>query len=259
MKALLMHVAVDTSSKKATGGFNGPIFADNSFEFIPIPENPNNTTETKTYSSLKAVNPKHGKFISDFVPHDIQDYIVHLDPDFSHFTYADPSDMKKSKRGGLLRWLSSGDYIFFVASLVPYKKLPYENHSRKEICKFQKRKMAKYIIGYFEIKDILEFEKTKNKLKLLSPSNISKSTLNRIEHNSHSKRKHDSFIVAVGKKDRKTALLRKAIQITTAGTPFRANSTGKKFYGNVSYPRGFKRIREEERVLELVKLAKKHS
>ena len=70
-----MHIAVDTSSKKATGGFNGPIFADNSFEFIPIPENPNNTTETKTYSSLKAVNPKHGKFISDFVPHDIQDYI----------------------------------------------------------------------------------------------------------------------------------------------------------------------------------------
>ena len=138
-----MHVAVDTSSKGATGGINGPIFSDKSFEFIPIPENPNNTTETRTYSTLKANNTKHGNFISDFIPSDIQDYLVHFDPDFENFTYADPSDMKKSKRGGMLKKLSMGDYIFFVASLVPFKKSAYANNDRKEICKYQNGKMAK--------------------------------------------------------------------------------------------------------------------
>ena len=67
-----MHIAVDTSSKKATGGFNGPIFSDNSFEFIPIPENPHNTVETRTYSDLKTQNKSNGKSISEFVPSDIR-------------------------------------------------------------------------------------------------------------------------------------------------------------------------------------------
>ena len=85
MKALLMHVAVDTS-KKGTGGMNGPIFSNGTFEFIPIPEDYMNTRETRTYSTLKAKNPKYGKFLSDFVPSDIQDYLVHFDPDFENFT-----------------------------------------------------------------------------------------------------------------------------------------------------------------------------
>ena len=254
-----MHVAVDTSSKGATGGINGPIFPDESFEFIPIPENPNNTTETRTYSTLKANNVKHGSFMSDFVPSDIQDYLVHFDPDFENFTYADPSDMKKSKRGGMLKKLSMGDYIFFVASLVPFKKSAYANNDRKEICKYQKGKMAKYIIGYFEIKNILQIEKSRNKLRPITDTKIFPSILKQIKHNAHSKRIKDRFIVAVGKKNRSTALLRKAIQITTAGSPFRPNLVGKRIYGNKGYPRGFKRIFDEKRVMELVKLAKKLS
>ena len=253
-----MHVAVDTSSKGATGGINGPIFPDESFEFIPIPENPNNTTETRTYSTLKANNVKHGSFMSDFVPSDIQDYLIHFDPDFENFTYADPSDMKKSKRGGMLKKLSMGDYIFFVASLVPFKKSAYANNDRKEICKYQKGKMAKYIIGYFEIKNILQFEKTRNELKPLDDT-IPQSILDQVKHNSHSKRNYDAFIVAIGKKDRETALLRKAIQITSAGSPFRANSIGKKIYGDVAYPRGFKIIRDEKNIHALLRLAKNHS
>jgi hypothetical protein len=258
LKALLMHVAVDTSSK-GTGGINGPIFPDKSFEFIPIPENPKNTSETRTYSTLKAKNSKNGKFLSDFVPSDIQDYLVHFDPDFENFTYADPSDMKKSKRGGLLKWLSMGDYIFFVASLAPFKKSAYTNNDRKEICKYQKGKMAKYIIGYFEIKNIFQFEKSRNKLKPLADMKIPQSMLNQIKHNAHSKRNKDKFIVAVGKKNRNTALLRKAIQITTMGAPFCPNSVGKKIYGNKGYPRGFKRIFDEKRISELAKLAKNYS
>ena len=253
-----MHVAVDTSSKGATGGINGPIFPDESFEFIPIPENPNNTTETRTYSTLKVNNVEHGSFMSDFVPSDIQDYLVHFDPDFENFTYADPSDMKKSKRGGMLKKLSIGDYIFFVASLVPFKKSAYANNDRKKICKYQKGKMAKYIIGYFEIKNILQFEKTRNELKPLDDT-IPQSILEQVKHNSHSKRDYDAFIVAIGKKDRETALLRKAIQITSIGAPFRANSIGKKIYGDVAYPRGFKIIRDEKNIHALLRLTKNHS
>ena len=254
-----MHVAVDTSSKGATGGIDGPIFSNNTFEFIPIPENPKNTTETRTYSTLKARNPKNGKFLSDFVPSDIQDYLVHLDPDFENFTYADPSDMKKSKRGGMLKKLSSGDYIFFVASLVPFKKSAYTNNDRKEISNYQKGKMAKYIIGYFEIKNILQFEKSRNKLRPLTDTKITQNILDQVRHNSHSKRNYDAYIVAIGKKDRKTALLRKAIQITSVGSPFRANSIGKKIYGDVAYPRGFKIIRDEKNIHALLRLAKNHS
>ena len=254
-----MHVAVDTS-KKGTGGMNGPIFSNGTFEFIPIPEDYMNTRETRTYSTLKAKNPKYGKFLSDFVPSDIQDYLVHFDPDFENFTYADPAVTRmSSKRGSLLKWLSIGDHIFFVASLVPFKKSAYTNNDRKEICKYQKGKMAKYIIGYFEIKNILQFEKSRNKLRPITDTKISPSILKQIKHNAHSKRIKDRFIVAVGKKNRSTALLRKAIQITTAGSPFRPNLVGKRIYGNKGYPRGFKRIFDEKRVMELVKLAKKHS
>ena len=83
--------------------------------------------------------------------------------------------------------------------------------------------------------------------------------MNQVKHNSHSKRNHDAFIIAIGKKDRKTALLRKAIQITSAGAPFRANLVGKKIYGNVAYPRGFKIIREEKNIRKLLRLVKNHS
>jgi hypothetical protein len=158
----------------------------------------------------------------------------------------------------MLKKLSMGDYIFFVASLVPFKKSAYANNDRKEICKYQKGKMAKYIIGYFEIKNILQFEKTRNELKPLDDT-IPQSILDQVKHNSHSKRNSDAFIVAIGKKDRETALLRKAIQITSVGSPFRANSVGKKIYGDVAYPRGFKIIRDEKNIHALLRLAKNHS
>jgi hypothetical protein len=63
--------------------------------------------------------------------------------------------------------LLPGDFIFFVASLVPFKKDDYKNSDRKIICKNQKGKMAKYIIGYFEIAKILSLEKSNNKLKVI--------------------------------------------------------------------------------------------
>jgi len=114
MKALLIHVAADTSDI-GTVGICGPIFEGKNFEFIPIKE-AKTTSETRTYTSLIARNKKFGKSLSNFVPSDIQNDIVHYDPDFDHFTYSDPVN---SMRGNMLRKLQHGDFIFFVASLVP--------------------------------------------------------------------------------------------------------------------------------------------
>jgi len=257
MKALLMHVAADTSDKDDTGGINGPIFDNKHFEFIPIPESKKTTTtESRTYESIKSNNQDFSRYISEFVPSDIKNKIVHYDPNFDNFTYSDPFETKKSKRGGELRKLSPGDFIFFVASLAPFKKEIYKNSDRKIICKNQKGKMAKCIIGYFEIVKILSLEKTNNNLKVIgNEKNISKY-MPQIKQNAHYKRTKDRFTIVIGKKDGKSALLSKAIQLTYQGAPFKPNSIAKKVYGNVSYPRGFKMITDESKIKLLLKKVK---
>ena len=134
-----MHVAADTSGI-GTVGICGPIFKDKSFEFIPIKES-KTTSETRTYASLASRNKKFGRTLSYFVPSDTQNDIVHYDPNFDHFTYSDPIN---SMRGSMLRKLEQGDFIFFVASLVPYSKDTYKCNVRKIISANQKGKMVKY-------------------------------------------------------------------------------------------------------------------
>ena len=134
-----------------------------------------------------------------------------------------------------------------MASLVPYKKNIYENSDRRVISKNQRGKMAKYIIGYFEIEKILSIEKNQNELIIGQKNNNSKY-LPQIKHSAHYKRIKDRFTIAIGKKDRKNALLSKAIQLTSCGAPFLPNNFAKSIYGNVSYPRGFKMIKEPSKV-----------
>jgi len=251
MKALLIHVAADTSDI-GTVGICGPVFIDKNFEFIPIKE-AKLTTETRTYTSIALRNKKFGRSLSNFVPSDIKNDIVHYDPDFDHFTYSDPV---YSMRGNMLRKLQQGDFIFFVASLAPFRKDSYVNNIRKVISENQKGKMAKYVIGYFEIAKILSLEKTNNDLKVLeSKSSISKY-YSQIKHNAHYKRVKDRFTIVIGKQDRKNALLSKAIPLTHQGSPFKPNSFAKMIYGDVSYPRGFKMIREKSKINTLLEKIK---
>jgi len=254
MKALLIHVAADTTGKK-TVGICGPIFDNSHFEFIPIPERKNtkNTNEIRTYESLKSKNQDFSKYISELVPSDIKNYVVHYDPDFDHFTFAHPLD---SGRGSMLRKLLPGDLIFFVASLVPFKKEIYKNPDRRIICKYQKGKMAKCIIGYFEIVKILSLEKTKNDLiEIGNEKNISKY-MPQIKHNAHNKRIMDRFTMVIGKKDRKSGLLSKAVPLTYPGAPFKPNNFAKQIFGNLSYPRGVKKLKDESKIKLLLKKVK---
>lgn len=251
MKALLMHIAADTSDI-GTVGICGPIFENKNFEFIPIKE-AKPTSETRTYKSLVSRNKKFGRSLSYFVPSDIQNDIIHYDPDFDHFTYSDPVN---SLRGNMLRTLQRGDFIFFVASLVQFRKDIYTNNIRKVISAKQKGKMVKYIIGYFEITKILSLEKNNNDLKVLEPKIPISKYHSQVKHNAHYKRIRDRFTIAIGKKDRKNALLSKAIPLTSQGSPFKPNSFAKMIYGNVSYPRGFKMIREESKINTLLEKIK---
>jgi len=238
-----MHIAADTSNK-VTVGVCGPIFEDNNFEFIPITET-KKTIESRTYKSIKSRNKHFAKHLSFFIPIDTHTEKVHFDPDFDHFTYSDPLN---SQRASMLKKLDTGDFIFFVASLVPFQKENYEKNDRKKISFTQRGKMSKYIIGYFEVEKILSFEKDNNNLTVVGNEKSISKYLPQIKHNAHYKRLRDRFTIVIGKKDRKNALLSKAIQLTFQGAPFKPNTFAKSIYGNVSYPRGFKMIKEKSKI-----------
>ena len=72
---LLLRVGLDSSS----GRGHGPLFEDNSFEYIPIPES-SETREERTYDELLA---RTGGRFSEHVPH-LAERLPHFDPEFEH-------------------------------------------------------------------------------------------------------------------------------------------------------------------------------
>ena len=251
MKGLLMHVGADNSNM-GTVGISNPMFEDDSFEFIPIIEGCDGTSksgcttmETRTYFTIPTRNSKFGKRLSDFVPSDVKDKVVHYDPDFDNFTYSDPLD---EIRGRMLSKLNRGDYLFFVSSLAPFNANAYLGGNRKLIKSWQKGKMAKYLVGYFEIQSVYNVTNNSHRIKVNNVPNVEKNTLIRIKENAHSKRNRDQFTIAVGRKDRKTGLLQKAVQLTQVGGPFKPTNLAREIYGDKSFPRGFKLITETGKV-----------
>jgi len=105
MKVVLLRVGIDTGS----GGIYGPLFADGSFDFIPIP----GSAGGRTYGNTSGLSGR--KFI-DYFPPRLQARMagrsMHVDPEFSTFTYGDPSLLK-----GLLRRLEAGDILAFYCGL----------------------------------------------------------------------------------------------------------------------------------------------
>ena len=89
MKIAMIRVGVDAGSE--CGGMQGPLFKDGTFEFIPIPENPDAAVVPKyTYSNLIG---RHGKplvnYFSDRRQVKMAECGVHNDPDWETFTYGD--------------------------------------------------------------------------------------------------------------------------------------------------------------------------
>ena len=93
----LLRVGIDSGS----GGMDGPLFADGAFEFVPIPDSSTKLNE-RTYGNQMA---RAGNPLSDFFPPARRTAMsfqsMHLDPEFTSFTYGDPT----SPKAGLRYWL----------------------------------------------------------------------------------------------------------------------------------------------------------
>jgi len=181
MKALLLRVGID----KGCGGALAPIFEDGTFEYIPIPEEDPDTTESRTYLNTESCK---GQPFAYYLPSRIEDSCMHFDPEFETFTYGDPT----SKRGYLLK-LDRNDLLVFYVGLTPFMNTNFEE--------------ALYIIGYFTIDRIVDF----NQIAETETEEFAK----KYQNNAHIKRSMDyqDLVIVAGNKQ-KSRLLDKAILIS---------------------------------------------
>jgi hypothetical protein len=188
MKGVLLRVGID----RGAGGCIAPIFEDNSFEFIPIPESLA-TSEERLYINMVGRN---GKKIVDFVPKKIKYSHPHYDPEFETFTYGDPTKIKRNQ----LSKLSPGDLLIFYAGL-----------KRKG----KNDKSQVFVIGYFDVEEVYDFKKI--------PTSDYDSVFKMMPNNAHSKiyfaltklnvEFSDKDLVIVRGKSKSSKLLTKALPL----------------------------------------------
>jgi hypothetical protein len=111
MQVVLIRVGVDTGA----GGTHGPLFADGSFEYIPIPDRfgITNGVDSRTYGT--AMGGRHEPLINYFptrLRNKYKDQPIHFDPEFETFTYGDPSTLKSR-----LKALKENDLLVLYAGL----------------------------------------------------------------------------------------------------------------------------------------------
>jgi len=126
MKAAMLRIGIDTGS----GGIHGPLFADGSFEYVPIPDGFG--IDQRTYGNTLG---RRGKYLIDYFSRSrrakMVDQSIHFDPEFSTFTYGDPT---RPKAG--LRRLTAGDMLIFYCGLQGFDF---------------KSEPALYLMGYFQV------------------------------------------------------------------------------------------------------------
>ena len=114
---------------------------------------------------------------------------VHMDPEFINFTYGD-----EGRKAVYLRKLNNDDLLVFYAGLKPYQE--------------DKHPEALYIIGYFTIRDVIDFKNNKNEIYTI------KAIREQYPYNSHPKRSDTMDMVMVVGNPEKSKLLDNAIQIS---------------------------------------------
>ena len=111
-----------------------PLFEDGTFEFVPIP---GDYEEGLTYADVPQFYYPNKPLLDPFgTPAVSPSDRVHNDPEFATFTYGDKI------RKGALRQLKQGDFLFYLARLVPYD----EQHFDTDGAIFA-------LIGYIEIEE----------------------------------------------------------------------------------------------------------
>jgi hypothetical protein len=126
MQIAMLRIGIDAGA----GGIQGPLFRDRTFEYIPIPDGFGK--DNRTYGNVKG---RHGNKLMEYFPESRKDKIahqaIHFDPEFSTFTYGDPTSPKAG-----LRNLEKGDMLIFYCGLAGWDF---------------KSRPALYLMGYFEV------------------------------------------------------------------------------------------------------------
>jgi hypothetical protein len=126
MKIAMLRIGIDTGS----GGIHGPLFQDGSFEYIPIPDGCR--VDERTYGNTKGrKGPKLVEYFPRYRQAEVRNQSMHVDPEFTTFTYGDPT---RPKAG--LRRLEKGDMLIFYCGLEGWDF---------------KSEPSLYLMGYFEI------------------------------------------------------------------------------------------------------------
>jgi hypothetical protein len=231
-----MHVLSDSTSKG--GGFSGPHFGaeeeEVEFEVTHIPDR-RGTSEPHTYRERN---------VHIFIPEKFEDTKPHLDPDFDNFTYGESGE---KRRIAMIKGLDPGDYIFFAASLAPTSRGGYQDRSNTAIQHLQKGRMAKYLVGHFQVQCWHTVQRKGLIEPKIRPEDACMDLGSRLRRNAHFRTQdsHD-FVCVVGVDDRRTARLKRAIRFTGFGSPFYATSFGIAFQGPHGFPRGWKKLREDQ-------------
>ena len=122
----MLRIGIDSGS----GGIHGPLFHDGTFDYIPIPDGFG--IDERTYGNTTGL--KQRKLVEYFPePRRVAmaGRSIHFDPEFSTFTYGDPTSPKAG-----LRHLTKGDMLIFYCGLEGWD---YTSDP------------ALYLMGYFEV------------------------------------------------------------------------------------------------------------
>ena len=183
MKALLLRVGID----KAYGALS-PVFNDETFIYIPIYNRDikeKEINEKRTYNDYEDLTDLS---LSEYIPQNIWNNIIHLDPEFKTFTYGDPAI---NKRKAILS-LKKGDFLVFYMG---GKEIEGDG---EEGC---------YIFGYFKVEKVLNWDKVKE-------SEIKKFERT-FKNNAHiiSSKSRDNLVLVKGNSS-KSKLLKNCIKIS---------------------------------------------
>ena len=186
MNVVLLRIGIDTGS----GGIHGPLFADGTFEYIPIPDGQG--VDERTYGNAVG---RHGRNLIDYFPTSMRDRMadqpMHVDPEFDSFTYGDPTAPKAG-----LRHLKPGDLLVFYCGLQGWDFASDP---------------ALYLMGFFEVEragKAAEF--TRAELDRLYSRNF------HVRHRRVFERQRESLVLVKG--TAASRLLDRAVRISSVGS-----------------------------------------
>ncbi|MBZ5555583.1 MAG: hypothetical protein LAO21_22990 [Acidobacteriia bacterium] len=185
MRVAMVRVGIDAGA----GGMQGPLFPNGSFEFVPIPDRWG--IDARTYGNFEG---RHGRPLIEYFSERRQAKMmrqsIHLDPDFTTFTYGDPTPPKAG-----LRHLRRGDMLIFYCGLEgwDFRSAP-----------------GLYLMGYFDVLAAgMASEFSKGELHHLFAANF------HVLHKKVFQHQRDKLVLVKG--SAKSRLLKRAVLMSVMG------------------------------------------